>query len=279
MSGWSDEWQKKRLGRGEKWAGTGGAGGSTGLMILAVIICRCEWSAINHLGAKLEWREVKNGQWSNQRERSWALRKPLLRWNIDTRPGEMMRLSTLLVCACQDETLRNVRECTLGEHVGIWYLVRIGSSFSMHSKKMLHAHTFTYYRSAACKWLFKDNRCTSHGCKFVCTPSLRHQDTSVESAWLHSLMFLHVLFLKKTHKKKLRSITKRIYAALAQWHDGHVTESPDWAKADYLRLWQAIYICFFKTHMRAPESSWYRFIGSVWNASARTSVCAEQSAA
>jgi len=35
--------------------------GSTRLMILAVIICRCEWSEINHLGARSKWQEVRNG--------------------------------------------------------------------------------------------------------------------------------------------------------------------------------------------------------------------------
>lgn len=30
-------------------------------MMLAMIICRCEWSEINHLGVKLEWQEVRNG--------------------------------------------------------------------------------------------------------------------------------------------------------------------------------------------------------------------------
>lgn len=35
--------------------------GSTRLMMLAMIICRCEWSEINHLGAKLEWQDMRNG--------------------------------------------------------------------------------------------------------------------------------------------------------------------------------------------------------------------------
>lgn len=35
--------------------------GSSRLMMLAMIICRCEWSKINRLGAKLEWQKARNG--------------------------------------------------------------------------------------------------------------------------------------------------------------------------------------------------------------------------
>lgn len=56
------EWwmAEERAQQSGKMSWTGNRG-STRLMMLAVIICRCEWSEINHWGARLEWQEVRNG--------------------------------------------------------------------------------------------------------------------------------------------------------------------------------------------------------------------------
>lgn len=57
MSSWSDEWQTPQWGK-MSWTGNRR---SSRLMMLAVIICRCEWSQINHLGVRFELHWVKNG--------------------------------------------------------------------------------------------------------------------------------------------------------------------------------------------------------------------------
>lgn len=57
MEWWMAEEQAQQWGK-MSWTGNRG---STRLMMLVVIICRCEWSEINHWGVRLEWHEVRKG--------------------------------------------------------------------------------------------------------------------------------------------------------------------------------------------------------------------------
>lgn len=102
MSSWSDEWQAPQWGK-MSWTGNRR---SSRLMMLAVIICRCEWSQINHLGVRFELHWVKNG---NDQTCGNGNRWALLKKKKKKRKGKIIMLSML-----PGVSGRSLKTCWLG---------------------------------------------------------------------------------------------------------------------------------------------------------------------